>query len=160
MGNTTILKGILQKYLLSNRDYFTHSQNPKLIKNDPTVNNHTGIPPSLSYQQLTSKNNQFLETQNLLRMTPLLIITLVSLLPSAINSLPESVSSSCSSQTCKDCLGSCNGCDSCNLCKLCPEGLSICAKCKYCKNGAEGCKKSCSRGKKEPVCKKCIENCS
>merc|ERR1712055_466968 len=100
------------------------------------------------------------ETQNLIRMTPLLIITLVSLLPSAINSLPESVSSSCSSQTCKDCLGSCDGCDSCNLCKLCPEGLSICSKCKYCKNGAEGCKKSCSRGKKEPLCKKCIENCS
>merc|ERR1711970_737292 len=98
-------------------------RNTKLHKNDPTVNNHTGIPPSLSYQQLT-------------------------------------MSSSCSSQTCKDCLGSCNGCDSCNLCKLCPEGLSICAKCKYCKNGAEGCKKSCSRGKKEPVCKKCIENCS
>merc|ERR1712243_318243 len=75
------------------------------------------------------------ETKYLIRMTPLLIITLVSLLPSAINSLPESVSSSCSSQTCKDCLGSCDGCDSCNLCKLCPEGLSICAKCKYCKNG-------------------------
>merc|ERR1712055_130529 len=100
------------------------------------------------------------ETKNFIKMTPMLIITLVSLLPSAINSLPESVSSSCSSKTCQDCLGSCDGCDSCNLCKLCPEGLSICSKCKYCKNGAQGCKKSCSRGKKEPVCKKCIENCS
>merc|ERR1739847_85689 len=107
------------------------------------------------------------ETQNSIRMAPLLtlydriiIITLVSLLPSAINSLPESVSNSCSSQTCKDCLGSCDGCNSCNLCKLCPEGLIICSKCKYCKNGAKACKKNCTRGKKEPVCKKCIENCS
>merc|ERR1712138_232173 len=99
------------------------------------------------------------ETNILVKMTPMLMITLVSILPSAINSLPESVSSSCSSQTCQDCLGSCDGCDSCNLCKLCPEGLSICSKCKYCKNGAEGCKKSCATGKKDLICKKCIEDC-
>merc|ERR1739844_801426 len=97
------------------------------------------------------------ETRNLVKMTPMLIITLVAILPSAINSLPESVSSSCSSQTCQDCLGSCDVCNSCDLCKLCPKGLKICNKCRYCKRGANGCKRSCYRGKKDPICKKCVE---
>merc|ERR1712027_91139 len=101
--------------------------------------NHTSSEDCIKYQL---SNKEYLKTP---KMTSLLIITLVSLLPSAINSLPESVSSSCSSQTCQDCLGSCDGSESCNLCKLCPKGLSICSKCKYCNNGAEGCKKSCLR---------------
>merc|ERR1711970_695942 len=89
----------------------------------------------------------------------LILVSLVSLLPSHISSLPESVSTSCSSQTCKDCLGSCDGCDQCALCSICPERLGICEKCKYCKNGPEACKKTCQSGKTQPVCKKCIENC-
>merc|ERR1712027_26099 len=93
-------------------------------------------------------------------MTPMLVFALVSLLPSATHSLPGSVSSSCSSQTCKDCLGSCVGCDQCSLCKICPGFLGICDKCKYCKSGASACKKSCENGKKKPICKKCIESCS
>merc|ERR1712106_6654 len=94
------------------------------------------------------------------KMSPLISLTLIAFLPALINSLPESVSGSCSSQTCQDCLGSCGGCDQCSLCNICPEKLSICAKCKYCKNGVEACKKSCNSGKLQPVCQKCINNCS
>merc|ERR1711862_99241 len=104
-------------------------------------------------------NIKYQTNNNIIKMTPLVIFTLVSLLSTAINSLPESVSHSCSSQTCKDCRGSCDGCDSCNLCKLCPKGLSICSKCKYCENGAAECKKSCKRGKTEDICIKCIKDC-
>merc|ERR1711970_833532 len=125
MGTQPICKEYLRNTSSATENISHTVRNTKLNKNVSTVNNHTGFPPSISYQQLTRVS-----------------VKLMFL------------------QTCKDCLGSCDGCDSCNLCKLCPEGLSICAKCKYCKNGAEGCKKSCTRGKKEPVCKKCIENCS
>merc|ERR1711862_192041 len=105
-------------------------------------------------------NIKYQTNNNIIKMTPLVIFTLVSLLSTAINSLPESASTSCSSQTCKDCLGSCDGCDACNLCKICPESVPICSKCKWCKNGIAKCKKDCHRGKSESVCKKCIEECT
>merc|ERR1712013_488267 len=105
-------------------------------------------------------NNKCQTNNNIIKMTPLVIFTLVSLLSTAINSLPESASTSCSSQTCKDCMGPCDGCDACNLCNICPEKLSICSKCKWCKNGVEGCKKSCAMGKNDRICKKCVEDCT
>merc|ERR1712106_308087 len=91
----------------------------------------------------------------------ILTIALVFLIPSLISGLPQAPDSACSSQTCVDCLGSCAGCDSCNLCPFC-LGIKIgpCAQCKYCDNGADGCKKTCNAGKKQPACRKCIDNCS
>merc|ERR1712243_171742 len=98
---------------------------------------------------ILSGSYQVSNKQQYYQNDPPVIFTLASLLSTAINSLPESISNSCSSAPCKDCLGSCDGCDACNLCKICPDSVPICSKCKWCKNGVEGCKKDCLRGKSE-----------